>query len=422
MKTVIAFTLSAALATLATLTMSPARAQRRSLTGLWDATVMVNGVDIPFRMQLSERNGTLIGWFFNGDQRVGSTRGRLDGSAMELDFDEYATKLAATWKDDRLEGRYDRGLKGFYPFHAARFSPAPATDAPAPSIAGLWNVQVQSSKGESAWRLIVRQAGPEVSAAILRVDGDTGMLTGRYKDGRFTLSHFSGARPLLLEVTPQPDGTLTVVQRGLPPPTTQGAQNAQKTLVAVRSDDPRAAGLAQPSDPSRFTTLKDPTEPLRFSFPDLQGHVVSYTDRRFRGKVLIVNISGSWCPNCHDEAPFLAELDRRYRGRGLEIVSLTFEEPEQLIDRSRVRAFIERYRIAYPVLLAGTPEELTQKLPQAVNLNSFPTTFLIGRDGLVRGVHAGFPGKASGRFHADAVRDITERVEQLLAERMQTSQ
>ena len=132
---------------------------------------------------------------------------------------------------------------------------------------------------------------------------------------------------------------------------------------------------------------------------------------------MIVAISGSWCPNSHDEAPFLAELYRTYRAQGLEIVSLTFEEAEQVSNPSRVRAFIERYQITYPVLLAGDPEELSAKLPQAVNLNSFPTTFFIGRDGLVRGAHAGFPGKASGRFHDEAKADITKQVEELLAER-----
>src|SRR5213079_2554608 len=147
-------------------------------------------------------------------------------------------------------------------------------------------------------------------------------------------------------------------------------QNKDNPLTAVRADQARAKGLPEPSDPSRFTSVKDPTEPFRFSCPALDGRLVSNTDEKFRGKVVMVSISGSWCPNCHDEAPFLAELDRTYRSRGLEVVSLTFEEPEQLKDPSRVRAFVERYRIAYPVLLAGRPEDLSDRLPQAVNLNS----------------------------------------------------
>ena len=78
----------------------------------------------------------------------------------------------------------------------------------APNIDGLWEIPTKSSKGESAWRFIVQQKGAEVSAAILRVDGDTGALTGTWRDGKFVLSHFSGARPNLLEVTPAADGTL----------------------------------------------------------------------------------------------------------------------------------------------------------------------------------------------------------------------
>src|SRR5205807_3779788 len=157
-----------------------------------------------------------------------------------------------------------------------------------------------------------------------------------------------------------------------------------------------AKGLPEPTDPARHTSVKDAAQPFQFSFPDLTGKNVASSDPRFRNKVVIVNVMGSWCPNCHDEAPFLAELYRTYRAQGLEVVALTFEEAEQLESLPRLHAFIERYRIAYPVLVAGTPDDLSEKLPQATNLNSFPTTFFIGCDGLVCGGHAGFPGKASG--------------------------
>src|SRR5262249_28335393 len=141
----------------------------------------------------------------------------------------------------------------------------------------------------------------------------------------------------------------------------------------LRAEQAIAKGLPQPSDPSRFTSVKDPTEPLRFSFPDLDGKLVSNTDPQFRGKVVIVTIGGSWCPNCHDEAPFLVDLYKKYHGRGLEIVELSFEEPDQLKNPERVRAFNKRYGIEYTVLLPGEPKELNDKMPQGVNLNSFPT-------------------------------------------------
>jgi thiol-disulfide isomerase/thioredoxin len=385
----------------------PSGAGAQSLTGRWDATVIVNpGVEIPFRFELAGSGAAVKGSFFNGDEKVTSTTGHLENGALVLSFDEYGTRLEATVKDGRLEGQYTRGTRGApYPFQAKRFVPAPSGDEKIPAIAGLWNVQVKSSKGEDAWQLIVRQAGAEASASILRIDGDTGMLTGTYHDGKFVLSHFSGARPLRLELTPGPDGTLSVVQ------------NKDNPLTATRAEIAKAKGLPQPSDPSRFTSVKDPTEPFRFSFPDLSGKIVSNTDPRFQGKVVIVSIGGSWCPNCHDEAPFFTELYKKYHAKGLEIVALSFEEEAQQKDPVRLRAFIKRYGIDYVVLIPGDPKELNDKVPQGVNLNAYPTSFYLGRDGRVRSAHAGFPGKATGKFHTDAKEEITALVERLLAEK-----
>jgi len=390
---------------------TPARAQ--SLAGLWDATVVVSAgrdagtIDVPFRFEIAGSGSTIKGSFFNGDEKVTSTSGQFANGALTLSFDEYGTKLEATVKDGQLDGQYTRGTRGApYPFHAKRFVAVAVGDQKIPSIAGLWNVQVgKSSKGEAAWQLIVRQSGGEVSAAILRIDGDTGALTGTYRDGKFVLSHFSGARPLRLELTPSGDGSLAVVQ------------NKDNPLTAVRAEQAKAKGLPEPSDPTRFTSVTDPTEPFRFSFPDLNGKMVSNTDPRFAGKVVIVAIGGSWCPNCHDETPFLVELYKKYKARGLEIVELSFEEEAQLKDPVRVRAFIKKYGVEYTVLLPGEPKELNAKVPQGVNLNSFPTTFFLGRDGRVRSAHAGFPGKASGKFHEETVHEVTALVERLLAEK-----
>jgi peroxiredoxin len=112
----------------------------------------------------------------------------------------------------------------------------------------------------------------------------------------------------------------------------------------------------------------------------------------------------------------LADLYQTYRHLGLEIVALSFEEEDQLADPARLRAFIKRYDLDYTFLLAGVPDDATAKLPQAVNLNAFPTTFFVGRDGRVRAVHAGFPSPASGHFYAEAVDEVTSMIEVLLAE------
>lgn len=380
----------------------------QSLTGRWDCTVTVNGNEIPFRMEFSASGAAVTGNFFNGDERVISTDGQLQEGALRLNFDQYASRLEATLTEAGLEGRYGRDAR-WYPFRAHRASTTPAnasTGVPngVPNIDGLWEIPTKSSKGEAAWHFIVRQKGAEVSAAILRVDGDTGALTGTWRDGKFVLSHFSGARPNLLEITPAANGTLALVQNG------------RTSLVALRPASARAQGLGEPTDPFHHTGVKDPSAPLTFSFPDLNGRPVSLSDARFRGKVVVLAISGSWCPNCHDEAPFLEELYRRYRAQGLEVVALSFEEGDQLKSLARLRAFIKQYGIDYTVLVPGEPSQLAEKLPQAENLNSWPTTFFVGRDGRVRGVHAGFAGRASGDFYTQTKHEVTELVERLLAE------
>ncbi len=381
-----------------------------SVAGLWDAAVVVNGLEIPFRFEISGSGSKVSGWFFNGDEKVLSTGGRFENGALVLNFDHYATAVDASLVNGRLAGTYNRA-SGFYPFYAKRFAPSPAFPNEVPAIDGLWQIGgVRSNKGESAWRFIVRQAGAEVTAAILRVDGDTGALAGTYRNGKFVISHFSGARPLVLELTPQKDGSLEIVR------------NREEKMIAVRAGEAKLKDVPEPTDPSRHSSVKDPTEPFKFSFPDITGKVLSNSDERFHYKVVIVSISGSWCPNCHDEAPFLAELYRKYQSKGLEIVALSFEEEAQKAKGyPRLLAFNKRYGIEYPVVLAGEQADLAERVPQIHNLNSFPTTIFLGRDGLVRGVHAGFAGAASGVFHDNAKEEITATVERLLAERPSTS-
>jgi thiol-disulfide isomerase/thioredoxin len=385
----------------------PAAAQTSSPAGVWDATVDVGGVLIPFRFEITGSGTSFAGSFLDGDLKMTSTGGRLEGTTLVLPFDAYAAAVEVVWSGDTLTGKYDRGTRGApYPMNAKRAVTTTASAASVPSIDGLWTIPTESPKGESAWRLIVKQSGANVSAAILRVDGDTGSVSGSYKDGKFVLGHFSGARPLLLEVTLASDGSLNILQNG------------RTKMVAVREGEARARNMPEPTDPSKHTRMKDPTARFTFSFPDINGRTVTESDPKFKNKVVMVNIGGSWCPNCHDEAPFLGELYKKYRAQGLEIVLLSFEEVAQQEKLTRLKAFIKKYGIEFTVLVPGEPGQLNEKVPQAENLNAFPTTFILGRDGKVRGVHAGFASPAAGAFHEQTKKEISEEVEHLLAERM----
>jgi thiol-disulfide isomerase/thioredoxin len=411
--------LAAALVAVA-LSLLPGRSLRAAgaLDGLWDAVVTAAGVEIPFRFEIASKGEDIEGFFFEGDRKIGSTSGKLADGVLTLDYEFLNTTLEVKVTGAELIGTYRNKRAGSRPqdVRMRRFTPAPAGDEEIPELAGNWEMrrnadEVTAPRDTRTWHVFLRQSGAELSGTILRVDGDTGTLVGRWQKGKLVLSHFAGERPNLFEATRNADGTLAVTLNG----------NAH--YMVVRSSEARAKGIPEPPDPSRYTNVKDPSAPFQFAFPDLTGTVVSPSDARLRGKVMILAIGGSWCPNCHDEAPFLTELYKDYRTRGLEIVGLMFEnDPDPKVSRPRIQSFMKRYAVQYPMLLAGTTQPspttktIADALPQLVNFGAYPTTIVLGRDGRVRSVHAGFPSAATGAEHTRYKQEVRELLERLLSE------
>ena len=394
-----------------------------SIDGLWDAIVVANGTEIPFRFEIASKGSEIEGFFFEGDRKVGSTSGRLAGDVLTLEYDHLNTTLEVRVNGDELVGTYRNNRAGARPqdVRMRRFKAITIGSAEVPALAGSWEMrrvveEVTAPRDTRTWHVFLRQSGAELSGTILRVDGDTGTLVGHWQNGKLVLSHFAGERPNLFEATLNADGTLAVTL------------NRTAHYLVVRSGEARAKGIPEPPDPSRYTNVKDPAARFHFAFPDLTGKIVSDGDPQFRGKVMILAIGGSWCPNCHDEAPFLSELYKDYRGRGLEIVALMFEnDPDPKVARPRVQSFIKRYAAQYPMLIAGTTQPsptsktIAEALPQLVNFGAYPTTIFLGRDGRVRSVHAGFASPAAGEEHVRLKQKVRELVERLLAEPAQES-
>ena len=167
------------------------------------------------------------------------------------------------------------------------------------------------------------------------------------------------------------------------------------------------------------TWLKPGYERFDFSFPNEEGVQVSLADDRFDGKVVIVTLNGTWCPNCNDEAAFMAPFHKRYRDRGLEVVGLMFEHFEDPdIAAEQVRLFRDKHQIEYDTLIAGISDktEAGRALPSLSAVLAFPTTIFIDRGGRVRQIHTGFTGPGTGE-HYERLQDyFNELVTGLLAE------
>jgi thiol-disulfide isomerase/thioredoxin len=383
-----------------------------SISGRYDATLNLKGTVVPFRLDIAGEGNTLTGTLYNGDDKETTTDSSFENGVVTLNFEHYLTKIVATQKNGKLEGKlFGRFERETYiseePFEAVPHLDQSAFQGSVPQIGGVWEIEYESQKGEKAWRLIVKQNGPTVSASILRIDGDTGALDGSYQNGKFVLSHFDGSRPLVAEVTPLADGTLSLQLKG--------AYTPDKPLIAYREQVARAKGLPEPDNFVKHTTVRDPNEVFTFKFPDLNGKLVSSDDPQFKGKVVLAIVTGTWCPNCHDEAQYLVQLYKKYHDKGLEIVALDFEEPEQQESLHRAKAFVKKYDVPYPYLIAGAPSEMWEKVPQAVNLNTWPATLFIGRDGRVKLIHSGFAAPASGEFNQQLNHEFTSTIESLLA-------
>lgn len=368
--------------------------------GKWDGAVVTATARIPFRMEISESPSRVC--FFEDTEPVCSTSVRIDGASLTAFWDYLNSQLTLSATGGTLAGTYvNLRTKRQIQIEARPRQPVTAPSAPPADFAGEWEVHSASRPGPGN-QLILRQFGTELKGTILRIDGDDGTLVGHIDGNHFAISHFSGDRPMLLQGTLAADGTI------------QLESGAQK-LVALRPTEARRRDLAPPLDPMTYSHARNPDERFHFSFPDVNGK--TYTEDSFAGKAYAVSITGSWCPNCRDEAPFLVELYRAYHPKGLEMAAFCFEAAGDPAF-APLRAFVRKFRIPYPTLLAGeyTGDVLKTAVPQIVNLAAYPTTIYVGKDGRVRAVHTGFPSAGSGEELESVKDEIRATIERLLAE------
>jgi len=242
-----------------------------------------------------------------------------------------------------------------------------------------------------------------IEGTFLTTTGDYGYLSGTYEAGRLRLSCFDGAHAFLFDATMQADGTL----KG----DFWSRDTWHETWTATRDEK---APLPDSYSKTHWTGGVA-LDALRF--PDLDGQIHSLDDPAFRGRARIIEVFGSWCPNCNDASRFLAELDRRYHDRGLRIVGLAFELTGDFSrDAAQVRKFAKVNGVEYPILIAGTSDKAvaSSALPVLDRLRGYPTTILLRGDGTVRAVHTGFSGPATGADHDELRREFEEMVVDLL--------
>lgn len=331
---------------------------------------------------------------------------RLAGDSMLLSIPDYAASITALPRGDSLLGFYrnvgNRGPR-VIPFRASRgrWPIEPATV----SLVGRW-YGTYTQDGRTSRRVFeFRNTDQGLEGTIISNTGDYGSFWGRAQADSFSIGHFDGSFVYMLTGRLEGDTLRGIFHAGL---------RTQTTWVAVRSTG--EPWLKQPTE----ITAADTSEVFHFRFPDPDGKIWTEQDPLFRGKVVLVDIFGSWCPTCHDAAPVLTHLYEKYHSRGLEIVGLGYEVTgDPVVDGNQIRLYREKFDIKFPLLLAGVndTEAAAATLPQLSGFVSFPTSIFLGRNGKVRLIHAGFYGPAMGEAHQRLIADFEKTIEQLLNER-----
>ena len=182
-------------------------------------------------------------------------------------------------------------------------------------------------------------------------------------------------------------------------------------FTAVRNDS------ATLPDAYKITSMREGETKLSFSFPDLNGNRVSITDERFAGKPAVIQLGGSWCPNCLDETEFLSDFYDKNPDK-LSVIFLAFE---RLTDYNEAKTealkLAKRCNVKYDVLITGhKPSEVGKALPELVNFKAFPTSIILDKQGNVRQIHSGFSGPGTGEAYIKYVKEFTEYIYELASE------
>lgn len=375
--------------------------------------------EIPFEFNLGNKNGKYYVEILNAEEKITCNEVSLKGDSISIRLPVFDSEIKGKFVSDTLITgawyNYSKGSDYIVPFYAEygkpyRFKVQAAAEA-IPDISGKWSAEFSpGKKGSYAAIGVFRQNGTEVSGTFLTETGDYRYLEGTVTNNQLLLSCFNGSQAFLFRADLIPAGLNRELKL-------QGTFNSgihfEEPWIAVKDEKAKLA------NPDSLTFLKPGFDKLSFSFPDLDSHLVSLSDKKFQNKVVIIQILGSWCPNCLDETVFLSEIYKKEREKGLEIIGLSFERsPEFSKARPAVQRFKEQLDAPYCFLIAGTAStsKANEALPMLNRVMSFPTAIFVDRTGKVRKIHTGFYGPGTGEYYIEFKEETTEFIDRLLAE------
>jgi thiol-disulfide isomerase/thioredoxin len=384
--------------------------------GPWRGELAIQGQKLPFLFEVKTEGGKpvvyLINKGLNGEERLrcDEISAAGDSATIKLHVFDAALVVRADGKD-KLKGvwvKYDAKTPYRVPLVAKPFSIANESDAKAkPS---LYKAEFRDETGATypavgVFNLWDDYAGIS-TGTFLTTTGDYRYLSNAADDESYNLSTFDGNHAFLFVIKPPIGNKLTG--------DFYAGKSGHETWTATL--DPKA----KLPDADTLTYLKKGESRLNFKFPSIvEGGSVSPTDPKYRGKVVVIQVLGSWCPNCMDETGFLAPWYEKNKARGVEVIGLGYERsPEYAKAAPRLRKLKERFNIGYDLAVAGVAnkDSVAKSMPQLAKFLAFPTTIFLDKKGAVRSIHTGFSGPGTGKYYDEEIAGFNRTVDKLLKE------
>ena len=380
--------------------------------GVWrvELDVMDHQV-LPFKLRVNkEKNGLYTMQIINAEEVIEVDEIVINGDSIVIQTPVFEGYLAGTFTDKEIKGQFIKeSLDRIVPFKAIfgiedRFdSENKNTDK---DVSGIWETYFSpDSDEEYIGKGIFLQEDNRVTGTFRTTTGDYRYLEGLMDGDSLKLSAFDGAHAFLFTAKVTDSSMTGIFYSG---------NHFKEPFVSTRND-----GYELP-DPDSLTFINEGYDKLAFTFPDFNGNMISLNDEEYYEKVVIVQLMGTWCPNCLDESKFL--VNYLNKNENLKVIGLAFESA-----KTEEKAFkgIERLKdrigLSYPILLAqfGSVDkvEAQQKLPMLNHVLSFPTTIFIDKKGAVRKIHTGFNGPATGNKFIEFRKDFNQIVTELLNEK-----
>ncbi|MBK9729942.1 MAG: TlpA family protein disulfide reductase [Chitinophagaceae bacterium] len=379
-------------------------------TGIWRGILTTNGGELPFNFETKYIGGKLQLIILNGEERIAVDEINMADDSVFIRLPVFDSEFRLKYTPQTLTGlwiNHSRKVNNVFPFKAEfgkayRFTSE--TLKPVDNISGKWEVDFSKGTEDSSKAVgIFIQSGNDLTGTFLTTSGDYRYLAGTVQGNEMLLSCFDGSHAFLFKATIDPAGVLNGMY--------YSGNHWQEPWIAHRNK-----GFELP-DPASLLQLKAGYDKLAFSFPDAKGNMVSLADQQFQNKAVIVQVMGSWCPNCMDEVAFFSPLYDQYHSKGLEIIGLSYEKAVGEKAIQNIERLKQRFNVHYTILLAGEPgADAIKTLPMLTGMFAYPTTFFIDKTGNLRKIYSGINGPATGNEYEQWKDDTRGLVEKLLSE------